>query len=661
MSGDSETRHKLAPGDCLGPYKIERPLGSAASADVYLARHTVLDARCTLKVVRNSQAENWERNGVRILSTLSHPNIARVRWANRINGCFVIAMDHAGGASLRDLLREKGKLPPAEALRIVSCVASALDYVHTLEFYGPLDLVRLEIEPSNIFVAPDGAVKISDFGMGQGVAAEPAADRFAGCAAYLAPEEAQGRRTLQSDVWTTGMLLFELALGRTPLGEESLEQRGLVVSEQEMEEGSDFVCLPDPVRKIILRCLRRDPSERFASAHELVVALADATAALNAAQQPKRLTDQRPGSKAPANGPTGVSPGATSNVPAGASAGDSPSAAPELSPEERFDELRASLLDRKWYSAVRAALNKSPAKYYGLAGIVLVMLASLGYGSYRLWKGLQTTRVARPAITKPSSLPPAPGPRAGTEKGTARGLPSGTPREKEGKSISKPTAARGEWEHFLILDKSPDGSYESRIALLRTLVKSYPGTVESRLAQERLRAMEDPNLAYRAAQEIERKPDAKMCAILAKWKDLFSAAPPGRRRDYAQSRIKYWSEQVENFNGYADLSIRYALGIPAGDIAVFDGGRPDPYFLLLDGSKVLYRSRTFKNMSSPLLDARIRIQIRPGMKLSLEAWDEDPVFDDLLVRRSFTPLPLDGQIQVTRGTMMISLEIQRDR
>ena len=221
--------------------------------------------------------------------------------------------------------------------------------------------------------------------------------------------------------------------------------------------------------------------------------------------------------------------------------------------------------------------------------------------------------------------------------------------------------ARQEWVNILSLEKETGGSYEERITRFSKFTASNPGTAESRQAQERLKVWEEESRAFRAVDELERKPGTKMCLILTKWRDFLAHQTTGLRRTHARERIRHWEKEVEDYTGYADLTVRSATGLPVADITLFGRGQPDPYFVLLEGDKVLYRSATFNDTPSPEWDVSVRIYLWKGLKLTLEIWDEDFIGRHLLVGQALLPLPLDGPYQITIGGIAVNLEIQRER
>ena len=157
---------KFPEGHILGLYEIKHLIGTGAFADVYLARHRILEHEVALKVIRNSEAEAWEQQGAKIMSRLHHPNIVNVHFADRIDGRLVIAMDYVAGKTLRERMQEQ-QLDPAEAVDIASALAEALDYVHGLDLGTAARPAHLDLKPTNILITAGGTVKITDFGMAQ--------------------------------------------------------------------------------------------------------------------------------------------------------------------------------------------------------------------------------------------------------------------------------------------------------------------------------------------------------------------------------------------------------------------------------------------------------------------------------------------------------------
>src|SRR5512139_1363388 len=152
----------LPAGQRLGPYEIVRLLGSGAFADVYLARHTLLEHDVALKVVREAAADRWEQHGAKVMSHLRHPNIVAVQFADRIDGRLVVAMDYVRGRTLRAVLDEGGPLAPCRAVEIATEICAALEYLHEFQLGDAAGFAHLDLKPSNVLVGDDGVVKVTD-------------------------------------------------------------------------------------------------------------------------------------------------------------------------------------------------------------------------------------------------------------------------------------------------------------------------------------------------------------------------------------------------------------------------------------------------------------------------------------------------------------------
>lgn len=630
MSERPETELRYQAGYGLGDYDIRKFLYSGAIADVYLARHRKLENEVTLKVIRHDGAQEWQEQYARAMCRLRHPNIVRVHSAYRPEDRPVIVMDYVKGKTLREILGERGPLKLEEAMRIASCVAEVLDYVHTLEIQGSPILAHLDLTPSNIFIDANGAVKIADFGMVQATgAALSSTSGTPAPSAYVAPEQLEGKPSTQSDVWAAGVLLCEMLLGRAPSSGAYREEQASSADTQEPEFEADVASLPDPLRHIIFRCLRRNLDERFGSAALLASSLTEACSALGLMKCLKCGEPMPPES--------------------------------EVCPECIFAEVRESLSQRQQRSTGSTRARGSAARRRWYAVLILLFVTALSYGGYRLWKSWQEEHVDQHAPKEPAR-PAASGRRSAD---TTAVFPDSPPASTSaGNRASKPwrlAAATREWQTILDLEGSPDGSYEDRIARLTQFIEAYPGTPEVWEAQQKLELWDVEGRVFRATEDFEGRPDSRTCSILMRWKDFYSRQTTGFRRDYALNRIQYWTERVEDYTGYANLTVRSARRLPPSDFSLLGGGQPDVYFLLLEGDKVLYRSRTITDNSSPAWQERIRVYIRKGIEFHLDIWDDDLFGHEMLVDLSLTPFPVDGPFQVTDGITVVSLEIQRDR
>ncbi len=630
MTSDCQTRQDFPEGFHLGPFEIRNRLASGTWGDVYKARYRVLNRDVAVRIVRPAAAGRWDQETAKTSCRLRHPNVVSVHFAGLGDDHIIVAMDYMEGRTLKDILCEDARPGFAETLRICSSVAMALEKAHTLTIDGlPSPLPHLGLRPSKIFLEPDGTVLVSGFGFVEAIGPED--PRTAGAMSsfpYMAPEQFSGTPSYQSDQWAVGILLFEMLLRKTPYHAESREGYRTRISEREMETIPEFEQVPAPLRSIILRCLQRDPANRYESTHTLVTALATVGAALGLPKCPVCGADLPPGS--------------------------------EACFECTLVALRESYGQQRGHSGRRVRKDHVTGGSRSFrVGVIFAAIVVL-FGGYVFWQNWQRRPLQGQDAAEPSPFASAlPSPVIVRE--VPGNLGAAMNRNPSGDILHTSPAAAAEWENVLAQESSRTGSYEERIARLSKFIGLFPGTAQSIQAEERLRNWEAENQAFRIAEDFERSPDSRFCAILAKWQDFDARQKTGLRHAYALGRIEYWRQQVQDYIGYADLMVRSAVGLPLADTNLFGSGRPDPYFELLEGSNVIYRSRVLDENSSPRWNEKARIYIWKGLVLNLEIWDYNPVGRDLILHQTLLPLPVDGPYQIRNGNIVINLEIERER
>jgi len=263
----------------LGPYTLERKLGTGGMGVVYEARHALLRRSTAVKVLSGERSsglglERFERE-VQLTSELNHPNIVAVYdYGRSADGEFYYAMEHLPGMDLQTLVQQEGALPPARAVAILRQVADALDAAHDR------GLVHRDIKPANIFLSRFGkradVVKVLDFGLVKEVeqSTELTDDNaICGTPTYLAPESLTSPDDVgpASDLYALGAVGFYLLVGK-PVFE------GATVAEvcahhihttPEPPSARADASVPASLDRIILRCLEKLPERRFRTAAEL--------------------------------------------------------------------------------------------------------------------------------------------------------------------------------------------------------------------------------------------------------------------------------------------------------------------------------------------------------------------------------------------------------
>ena len=263
-------------GAQLGPYRVLAPLGEGGMAAVYKAYQPGLDREVALKILPRQLASDPEfvkrfEQEARLIAKLQHPHILPVIDYGQAEGYSYIVMPFLRAGTLATLLEGK-PLPVAEVVRLISQVGEALDYAHA---HG---VVHRDIKPSNVLLDERSNCLLTDFGIARLVEATAkltATGTVLGTPSYMSPEQAQGGRVDQrSDIYSLGIILYELATGRVPFRAET----PLAVLMKHVQDP-----LPPPrslnpaisqaLERVILKALAKSPEDRFATAGEMVRAL----------------------------------------------------------------------------------------------------------------------------------------------------------------------------------------------------------------------------------------------------------------------------------------------------------------------------------------------------------------------------------------------------
>src|SRR5262249_49253974 len=204
----------------------ERTLGRGGMATVYLAHDTMLDRPVVLKVLAEHLADDPEFRGrflreARLAARLVHPNIVQVYDVGEDERGPFIVMEYVDGETLADELRRRGRLPPQDVIAAGRQLCYALEAAHAAH------LVPRDIKPQNILPNVHGTVKLADFGIARSLEGTRHTEvgTVLGTAAYLAPEQARGDEiTPAADIYSLGVVLYELMTGKTPFDADTLTQ-----------------------------------------------------------------------------------------------------------------------------------------------------------------------------------------------------------------------------------------------------------------------------------------------------------------------------------------------------------------------------------------------------------------------------------------------------
>jgi eukaryotic-like serine/threonine-protein kinase len=258
-----------------GRYRVAHRLGSGGMADVWCAEDQELGRRVALKVLSGRLAEDASfrerfRREASAAAGLQHPHIVGIYDRGEWDGTPYIAMEFVSGRTLKQLVTEEGPLPPDRAVDLTIQVLRALRYAHK---HG---IVHRDIKPQNVILDEEGQAKVADFGIAHAGASDMTeTGSIVGTAQYLSPEQAQGRPVSpRSDLYSVGVVLYELLTGRVPFEAESPVTVALKqVSERPVPPSQLQPGIPPALEAVVLRALEKDPARRFADADEFIAAL----------------------------------------------------------------------------------------------------------------------------------------------------------------------------------------------------------------------------------------------------------------------------------------------------------------------------------------------------------------------------------------------------
>jgi eukaryotic-like serine/threonine-protein kinase len=259
-------------------YRVLNRIGSGGMADVYCAEDLQLGRRVALKLLYRRFAEDDEfverfRREASSAAGLQHPNVVAVYDRGEFDGTYYIAMEFLEGRSLKQLVRQEGALEPDRAIDLVIQILKAARFAHRR------GIVHRDIKPHNVIVDDDGRAKVTDFGIARAGASDMTeTGSIMGTAQYLSPEQAQGHPVdARADLYSIGVVLYELLTGRVPFDAESAVTIALKqVSEEPVPPSHYNAAVSDQLEDVVMRALQKDPANRFANADEFIVALEQA-------------------------------------------------------------------------------------------------------------------------------------------------------------------------------------------------------------------------------------------------------------------------------------------------------------------------------------------------------------------------------------------------
>lgn len=253
-------------------YQIIKSIGEGGMANVYLAYDTILDRNVAIKLLRGDLASDekfvhrFQREALSA-SSLNHPNIVEVYDVGEDNGDYYIVMEYIEGKHLKDLIKKRGKLTTSEVVDIMLQITDGMSVAH--DSY----IIHRDIKPQNIMILENGLVKITDFGIAMAMNATQLTqtNSVMGSVHYLPPEQANGKgSSLQSDIYSMGIVMYELLTGRLPFrGDNAVEIALKQLREPMPDIKEELPTIPNSIANIILKATAKNPKNRYTDAREM--------------------------------------------------------------------------------------------------------------------------------------------------------------------------------------------------------------------------------------------------------------------------------------------------------------------------------------------------------------------------------------------------------
>jgi beta-lactam-binding protein with PASTA domain len=267
-----------------GRYRITGRIGSGGMADVYCAEDSHLGREVAIKMLHRRFARDREfverfRREASAAASLNHPNVVNVFDRGEHDGTYYIAMENLPGRTLKEIIQREAPLSQRRTIDLGIQILRAAGFGHKR------GIIHRDLKPHNVIVGPDDRLKVTDFGIARAGASEMTeTGSIMGTAQYISPEQAQGHRVeAASDIYSVGIILYEMLTGRVPFEGDSAVAIALKhVSEQPRPIRSIRLDVHPLVEAAVMRALAKDPTQRYRTADEFIAALEGARAAIEA-------------------------------------------------------------------------------------------------------------------------------------------------------------------------------------------------------------------------------------------------------------------------------------------------------------------------------------------------------------------------------------------
>ena len=272
-------------GHSIGPYHLDSLLGAGGMGEVYKSRDARLGRDVAIKVLPRAFTSHPDRlarleREARMLAALNHPNICAIYGFDQADGIRFLVLELVEGESLAFRIAQGRAQSGGAGLPVPEAVAIARQIADALEIAHDKGIVHRDLKPANVKITRDGVVKVLDFGLAKAVSAdgssaditqaptapegEPRRGAVIGTPAYMSPEQARGLPVdKRADIWAFGCVLYEMLTGRVAFTGETMSDSIARILEREPDWSALPPATPAPVRRLLLRCLTKDPKKRL--------------------------------------------------------------------------------------------------------------------------------------------------------------------------------------------------------------------------------------------------------------------------------------------------------------------------------------------------------------------------------------------------------------